>query len=261
MRKDIIQLSKIARGILNNKKSKLLNENASGLASTVQSQVVGLGKELKAAGEDVTDQEVQAALLMAALKNNGKLDGIDTNDIEAITNQIKEARSYRLKESGGAGGGLLHTLEMVGAIMGNEALLNVVVKTMKDLTGKEVNPDKISQAINKFTTSLKKVTGLPAKAMEAFFAWITKKLGGGKASQKIAGYSGTMIIIAVLFALGLAFFPVLGATPIMVFLSISGLVGKGFELAELWSHLSHAIAEYKKEGGEGAEELPNLQPA
>ena len=150
-----------------------------------------LGKEIKAAGEDITDEEVQAAMLMAALENNGKLDKVDAQDVEAITQQIKETRGYKLRE---AGGGLVQSLEVVGAILGNAAVLNVIATTMRELTGKEVNPDQISQKINKAMGPLKKLTGLPAKAMKMFFTFIAKKLGGGKAAQKIAGYSGTMVV-------------------------------------------------------------------
>ena len=257
-RRDTILLSEIAKKVVTTKKSRRLFENVQGLASNVQNKVMELGKEVKAAGEDITDEEVQAAMLMAALKDNGKLDKVDAQDVETIAQQIKEARGYRLKE---AGGGLLQQIELVGAVLGNVALLKVIAITMKELTGKEINPDQISQKINKAMGPIKKLTGLPAKAMEKFFEFVTKKLGGGKASQKIAGYSGTIIIVTILLALGLLFFPVLGASPLMVFLSLTGVIGKGFELATLWKHLIEAIKDYKQEGGEGAETLPNLQPA
>jgi hypothetical protein len=258
-KKNIILLSEIAKKVITTKKSRRLFENVQGLASSVQNKVMELGKEVKAAGEDITDEEVQAAMLMAALEDNGNLDKVDVQDVETIAQQIQEARGYRLKEAGG--GGLLQTVELVGAALGNVALLNVIAGTMKELTGKEINPDQISQKINKAMGPLKKLTGLPAKAMEKFFEFVTKKLGGGKASQKIAGYSGTIVIVTILLALGLLFFPVLGASPLMVFLSLTGVIGKGFELATLWKHLIEAIKNYKQEGGEGAETLPNLQPA
>lgn len=258
-KRDSLLLSEIAKKVITSKKSRRLLENVQGIASNVQSKVMELGKEIKAAGEDITDEEVQAAMLMAALEDNGKLDKVDAQDVEAITQQIKEARGYRLKEAGG--GGLIYTLELIGTVLGNEAVLNVIVNTMKELTGKEINPDQISQKINKITSELKKYTGLPARGMEMFFSWVTKKLGGGKASQKIAGYSGTIIVITIFLGLGLLFFPVLGMSPLMVFLSLTGIVGKGFELATLWKHLVDAIKDYKQQGGEGAEALPNLQPA
>ena len=258
-KRNSILLSEIAKKVITTKKGRRLLENVQGLASNVQTKVMELGKEIKAAGEDITDEEVQAAMLMAALEDGGNLDKVDAQDVETITQQIKEARGYRLKEAGG--GGLLQTVELIGAALGNVALLNVVASTMKELTGKEINPDQISQKINKAMGPLKKLTGLPAKAMEKFFEFITKKLGGGKASQKIAGYSGTIVVVTILLALGLLFFPVLGASPLMVFLSLSGVIGKGFELTTLWKHLTDAIKDYKQQGGEGAEALPNLQPA
>ena len=45
----------------------------------------------------------------------------------------------------------------------------------------------------------------------------------------------------------------------MIILSITGLIGKGFELRHLWKEIKHAIKDYKAEGGEGAEKL-NLAP-
>ena len=67
--------------------------------------------------------------------------------------------------------------------------------------------------------------------------------------------------MALFFGLGTMFFPVLGASPLMIILSLTGLVGKGFEMKALWKHIKEAIAEYKEQKGKGAEELPDLQPA
>ncbi len=86
--RNTILLSEIAKNVITSKKTKRLMENVSGMASNIQSKVVELGKEIKAAGEDITDEEVQAAMLMAALQDNGNLDKVDAQDIEAITQQI-----------------------------------------------------------------------------------------------------------------------------------------------------------------------------
>ena len=258
MSKKTISIKELAQQILWEKKVKMIFENAAGMASGIQSRVVNLGKELAAAGEDATSEEVQAALLMAALDDKGKLDNVDAQDVDAVAGQIKEARGYTLAESGG---GLIHTLEMVGNILGNTALMNVIAKAVEKATGKKVDPSKMAAGVNKMAGFLKKLTGLPAKAMEKFFAFIAGKMGGGDVAQKIAGYSGTMIVVLVFFALGTLFFPVLGASPLMVVLSLTGLVGKGFEIAALWKHIKEAIAQYKQEKGKGAETLPDLQPA
>ena len=256
MNKNVISIKELAQQILWEKRVKLIFENAAGMASGIQSQVVNLGKELQAAGQDATDEEVQAALLMAALDDKGKLDNVDAQDVGAVAGQIKEARGYTLTESGA-----LHTIELVGNVLGNTALLNVIAKAVEKATGKKVDAGKLSVGINKIVGFLKKLTGLPAKAMEKFFGFITKLLGGGDAAQKIAGYSGTLLVVVAFFALGAMFFPVLGASPLMIVLSLTGLIGKGFEIAGLWKHIKDAIKDYKAEKGKGSETLPDLQPA
>ncbi len=253
-----MSLGELAHNILYKKKTKRLLESATGMAASIQSKVIGLGKELKAAGEDVTDEEVQGALLMAALEDKGKLDNIEPEEVKAIANQIKESRGYTLSESGG---GLIHIVELAGNILGNTALLNVIASAVEKVTGKKINPGLLKSTINEMMSSLKEITGLPAKAMEKFFALISKVLGGGETAQKIAGYAGTFIVVLTFFGLGAAFFPVLGASPLMIILSLTGLIGKGFELKGLWDHLKHAIEDYKAEKGKGSETLPDLQLA
>lgn len=247
---------KIKRFVNENKMRLIIEANASGLASAVQSSVEKLGQELKAAGEDITDEEVQGAMLMAAMDEKGKIDNIDPEDIEAVTAKIQESRGYILKESGA-----LHAIEVAGSILGNVALMNVIAKAVEKATGKTINPDKMAASVTKIAGKIKKITGLPAKAMEKFFALIAKMFGGGEFSQKIAGYSGTFITVITLFAMGAVMFPILGGSPIMIILSLTGLIGKGFELGALWKHIKEAIKEYKAEGGKESEELPNLQPA
>jgi len=258
MKKTQISITELTQQILFKKRMKMLMENAAGMASGIQSQVVNIGKELQAAGEDATDEEVQAALLMAALDDKGKLDNVDAQDVEAIAGQIKEARGYTMSESGG---GLIHTLEMVGGILGNVALMNVIAKAVEKVTGKKMDPSKMAASVNKLAGMLKKLTGLPAKAMEKFFALIAGKMGGGDTAQKIAGYAGTMIVVIVFFAMGAYMFPIFGASPLMIILSLTGLIGKGFEIGALWKHIKEAIKQYKDEKGKGAEELPDLAVA
>ena len=255
MRKNTISLAQLTQQILLEQRMLTLFENAAGLASSIQSKVIEFGKELKAAGEDPTDEEAQAALLMAALEKGGNLDKVDVEDAEKAAGQVKENRGYTLNE----GGGVLHAIELVGNVLGNVALLNVIAAAVEKVTGKKVDTTKITSKVNFITGKLKKLTGLPAKAMEKFFTLITAKLGGGAAAQKVGGYAGTLIVVVAFFALGALFFPVLGASPLMIILSLTGLIGKGFEIKHLWDELKHAIADYKEEGGKGAEKL-NIAP-
>lgn len=256
MKKNPLSLAEIAQRILIEKKLRRLFEgNAAGLASSVQSQVMALGKEIQAAGDDITDEEVQGAMLMAALDNKGKVDKVEPEDVDSMVQNIKEARGYVINESA------LHTLEVVGSILGNAAFLNVISKALEKIAGKKMDPGKIQAGIQKILKVLKTVTGLPAKAMEKFFAWVTKLLGGGPAAQKIAGVTGTMLVVAFMFALGTAFFPVLGGSPLMIILSLTGLIGKGFEMKHLLHAWDEAVAEYKKEGGKGADTLSAFNTA
>jgi len=257
MKKQTISISELTQQILHKRKIKSLLESVAGMASSVQSQVMNLGKELKKAGEDITDEEVQGAMLMAALDDKGKIEKVEPEEVKALVDQIRESRGYRISESGG----LLHVIEVAGSILGNVALLNVIAATIEKATGKKVNPGILRSTINEMTASLKEVTGLPAKAIEKFFSVITKLFGGGEAAQKIAGYSGTLLLVLVLLGLGIAMFPVLGGSVIMIILSLLGLIGKGFEIAALWDHLKHAIKDYKEEKGKGSEALPNLSVA
>lgn len=257
MKKQTISISELTQQILYRRKIKSLFENVAGMASSVQSQVMNLGKELKKAGEDITDEEVQGAMLMAALEDKGKIEKVEPEEVKALVDQIKESRGYRISESGG----LLHVIEVAGSILGNVALLNVIAATIEKVTGKKVNPGFLRSTINEMTASLKEVTGLPAKAIEKFFSVVTKLFGGGEAAQKIAGYSGTLLLVLVLLGLGIAMFPVLGGSVIMIILSLLGLIGKGFEIVALWDHLKHAIKDYKEKEGKGSETLPNLSIA
>lgn len=255
MTRNTISLGEIANRILLERRIMLMLENAAGAASSIQSKVINFGKELKAAGEDPTDEEAQAALLIAALNKGGNLDKVDVEDAENAAKELKENRKYALNESGI----VLEALEIIGNILGNVALANVIAAAVEKTTGKKVDMSKMATKVKSFAKGLKNLTGLPALAMNKFFTMVTKKLGGGDTAQKIGGYAGTFVVVAAFFALGLLFFPVLGASPIMIILSITGLVGKGFELAHLWKEIKHAIKDYKAEGGEGAEKL-NLAP-
>jgi hypothetical protein len=241
VKKRVISLSEIANQILLERRIVALFENAAGMASSIQSQVMEFGKEMKAAGEDPTDEEAQAALLMAAIKNGGNLDKVSVEDAEQAASQVKESRGYTLNE----GGGILHAIEVAGSVLGNVALLNTIAKAIEKATGKKIDTSNIASKVNYITGKLKKLTGLPAKAMEAFFALISKKLGGGAQAQKIAGFAGTYITVIALFLMGAAFFPVLGGSPLMIILSLTGLIGKGFELVHLFKELQKAFDEYE----------------
>ena len=114
-----MKLTTITNQIILKNTSRALLEAITGDASAVQKQLFNLGNELKADGEDVTDDEVQAALLGALIDANGKVDSVDVSDVEAIKQDIKESRTYVIQESG-----ILHGIEAAGTVLGNAALLD-----------------------------------------------------------------------------------------------------------------------------------------
>lgn len=232
-----MKLKPIAQSILLKACTKMILESTEGTANDVKSKLFSLGRELKKDGEDVTDDEVQAALLSALIDANGDANAMNVSDVESIKKQIKESRSY-LKESGG----LLHTIELVGSVLGNSAFMHVLVDGLHKVGFKNVDKNKIKANVEKAVKALKTITGFPAKVMERAFAWIAKKLGASVFSQKIAGMAGTLVITLVLLILAAHFFPSIGSGILMVF-AISGMMGKSIEIIKIIKELIHHIGE------------------
>jgi hypothetical protein len=230
MKHNYIKVSDLAQQVLFEHRIKRLFEDTKSTANSILQQTMALSKELKADGEDITDDEVQAAMLSALIDANGNVTAVDTSDIENIKTEIKESRGYTINESSD---GFIHAIEMVGNILGNTALLNEISSAIEELTGLKINASKLQKGLNTFFKGLKQVTGFPAKAIEKAFAWISKKLGAGEWGQKVAGYSGLLIIILILGTIGVMHFPVLGASSIGMLFSVTGLLGKGAETINL----------------------------
>ena len=237
-----MKLAPIAQNIVVRSYMRALLENISGDASAVQKQVVSLANELKADGEDITDEEVQAAMLSALISADGKLDQVDVSDIESIKTEIKESRSYLTEE-----GSVLHAIELVGTILGNAALIHLMAGGFKKV-GINMDESKFKKNIEKAVGWIKAVTGFPAMMMEKAFTWIAKKLGFGQMGQKIAGLSGTLIVTAAFLALAIYLFPAMTSGVALMF-AISGMIGKSLEikqiLAEIWEHIKEHQAELK----------------
>ena len=234
-----MKLTTITNQILLKNTSKVLLEAITGDASTVQKQLFSLGNELKADGEDVTDDEVQAALLGALIDANGKVDSVDVSDVEAIKQDIKESRTHIIQESG-----ILHSIEAAGTVLGNAALLNALAGGFSKV-GIKVDQNSLKQKIEKVVSLIKKVTGFPAKMMEKAFEWISKKLGFSQFGQKVAGLSGVLIVTIAFLALAIYLFPSIGSGVLLVF-AISGMIGKTVEIAniikEIWEHIKEELA-------------------
>jgi len=234
-----MKLKTLANQVLIENASKIVLESLSGDASAAQKQLFNLGNELKADGEDITDDEVQAALLNALINANGKANDIDVSDVEAIKTEIKESRDYLLEDES-----VLHLLDSVAVVLGNAALLHVIADAFHKV-GINIDEEKLKNNILKFSKLIKNITGYPAKVMEKTFIWITKKLGFGEFGQKLAGLSGTLIMVCVFLSLSIYLFPSISSAVLLIF-AISSMIGKGVEIVklmkEIWDHIKDEIS-------------------
>lgn len=222
-------------------KTKTINEN---LPTGIDQAILGASKKLDAAGEDVADQDVQAAMLLAAIEKGGDPAKITTDDVEKNMPSVQE-RKQVLKESENVA--LLIT-EMISLVLGNAALIEGICKVITKITGKNMDANKFKAGANKVATLIKNITGWPMKAFGKAVAWIIGKLGGGEAAQKIGKYSVKLVVVVTLFVIGVTFFPVAGVSGIGIALSITGLIGKGFEIITLVKELFVAIRDTASKG-------------
>jgi hypothetical protein len=235
-----MKLAPIAQSIVLQTYVKFLIESAEGDASAVQKQLFSLGAELKKDGENITDDEVQAAMLSALIDADGKVANVDVSDIDSIKKEIKESRSY-INESG-----ILHSIEAVGTVLGNSAFLHILAEGLQKLGFKEVDEKSMKTKVEKVIFGIKKVTGFPAKVMEKSFAWIAEKLGFSKFGQKIAGISGTILATVLLLALAVYLFPSI-TSGILIMFAITGMAGKSAEIYKLIKELINYIKEHQEE--------------
>lgn len=236
-----MKLALLAQNVILYSYVRTLFESATGDAASIQKQLFSLGSELKKDGEDVTDEEVQAALLAALIDAEGKVDAVDVSDVEAIKKEIKESRSYIAEDAG-----ILHSIEAIGTVLGNTAFLHILSEGLHNIGFKNVDENKLKANLEKAVSKIKKVTGYPAKVMEKAFTWIAKKLGSSITGQKIAGLSGVLLTTIVLLALAVYLFPSITSGVLMVF-AISGMIGKGAEIYKLVKELIEHIKEHQAE--------------
>jgi uncharacterized protein YqgV (UPF0045/DUF77 family) len=235
-----MKLAPIAQSIVLQTYVKFLIESAEGDASVVQKQLFSLGTELKKDGENITDDEVQAAMLSALIDADGKVANVDVSDIDSIKKEIKESRSY-INESG-----VLHSIEAVGTVLGNSAFLHILADGLHKLGFKRIDENSMKAKIEKVISGIKKVTGFPAKVMEKSFSWIAEKLRFNEFGQKIAGISGTIVATVLLLALAVYLFPSI-TSGILVIFAITGMVGKSAEIYKLIKELINHIKEHQGE--------------
>lgn len=236
-----MRLALIAQNIVLHSYVRTLLESATGDAAVVQKQLFSLGTELKKDGEDITDDEVQAAMLSALIDADGKANNIDVSDIDSIKKEIKESRSYLNEEAG-----ILHTIELAGTVLGNTAFLHILSEGLQKIGFTNIDENKLKAKLEKIISGIKNVTGFPAKVMEKAFSWIASKLGVGEMGQKVAGISGVLLITILLLALAVFLFPSITSGVLLVF-AISGMIGKGVEITKLIKELIAYIKENQAE--------------
>jgi hypothetical protein len=228
-----------------------LVESIAGDASKAQNQAKELAIDLKAAGEDITDDEVQAAMLGALIDADGKIEDVDVSDVEKIADNIKEGR---LSE----GAGVLGTIHTVGDVLGNAALIHVLAAGITKLTGKTIDEQKLKETIEYWTKKIKNVSGFVGNMIEKAIEWIAENIFGADIkTAKIAGITGLMIVTITLGVIGILLFPSITSTVSLVF-TVLALIGKGGEMATLISKLWKTIKASKEEiEAEHAKEKPS----
>jgi len=232
-----MKLATIAQNVIMTNLIKLLTESAHGDAAKVEKQMFALGTELKKDGEDITDAEVQAAMLSALINADGKADNIDVSDVNAIKTEIKESRSYLNEDES-----ILHAIESVGTALGNSAFLHVLTEGLHKIGFTNIDENKLKARIERVVKSIKNVTGFPAKMMDKAFTWIAKKLGVKEVGQKIAGISGVLLTTMALLALAGFLFPSI-TSGILIIFALTGMIGKSVEIIKLIKELIEYIKE------------------
>ena len=218
-----------------------LVESIAGDASKAQNQAKELAIDLKAAGEDITDDEVQAAMLGALIDADGKIEDVDVSDVEKIADNIKEGRLYE------GGGAVLHAIEGAGTVLGNAALIHKIADSIHKLTGKNIDEKKLKERLDKVFGWIKTVSGFVGHKIEQFFEWVAKKFGASVKGQKIAGISGLLLFTIAMFAIGIIYFPSTGSTLALIF-ATGALIGKGAEMYNLIKELIHLLSDEFKQG-------------
>jgi hypothetical protein len=233
---------------------KVLNEN---LPSGIDQAILSASKELDAAGEDVASDDVQAALMAAALEKGGDPSKVSPEEVEASMPTVQERRQAR--QSLNEGGPVIQVIEAISVVLGNAALIEGICMVIEKVTGKKTDPSKFTQTMNKVSGMIKKITGWPMKKFGQAIEWIIGKLGGGEAAQKIGKYSVKLVVVLVLFGIGAMFFPIAGASIFGIIMSVTAMIGKGFEIGMLIKGLYGAIKDAVSKGGsKGASPAPAM---
>lgn len=213
-------------------------------------------KEMDELGkEGAKDDEIKAALLMQAIEKDGDLEEVD---VDKLKKDVKEGMLIRGESLNEDAEGIIHIIEVIGNIAGNSALIEYICEKAEKATGQKMDAGKIKTTIQGIAGALKKVSGLPAKAIEKFFEFIGKKTGMSSSGKKGLELVGMVCVIVFFFALGVSHFPVLGSGILWWMLSLTGLVGKSIELVRIGKEIAHLIGNGDKK--EIQDEIEGVKP-
>ena len=219
------------------KVKKSLNEGG-GMQALAQAS-----QELEDAGKDASDETVQSALLIAALKNGGDFTKVDPQDVEAeMQTAVKEFAQLGSKRQLNELEGSLAVLKDVSTFLGNAALVEAVCKGLSEATGKDIDASKFKSAASKVTGFLAKIGGLAGKAIKLFIGWVAKLLGASESQAKMAGMVGLGLITFALLVFAVINFPLAGKSIPGIALSVTSVVGKLFELNHLRKKIKAELA-------------------
>ncbi len=259
MNKPTLSLSEITYRILRERKfnkmvaeitvamkssSKMLKE--AGIPSGIDQGILKVSKEVEKDGEDVDDEEVQAAMMMAALEKGGDISKVKASDVEKELPTVEERRM--VNESGG--GIIDGVLTVISLVLGNMAFIEAICAAIESATGKKIAPEKAKEAAQSLVKKIKGAAGWIMKKIGQAIEWIIGKMGGGPNAQKIGAYAVKFIGVVALFVLGASHFPLAGASVFGIIMSITSMIGKGFELVvlgkQLIKYIKKAIADNKE---------------
>lgn len=253
MNKPTLSLSEITYRILRERKfnkmvaeitaamkssSKMLKE--AGIPSGIDQGLLKVSKEVEKDGEDMDmdDQEVQAAMMMAALEKGGDISKVKPSDVEGELPTVDERRQS-VNESGG---GVLDSIfTVISLVLGNAAFIEAICAGIEAATGKKMDPVMVKTKLGEFDASIKALSGWLMKKFGQGVEWVIRKLGGGPNAQKIGAVAVKFIVVVALFALGVTHFPLAGASVFGIIISITSMIGKGFELIVLGKKLIKSI--------------------
>ena len=259
MNKPTLSLAEVAqRIVLERKFNKMIAEvalaikastrmlNEAGLPTGIDKSILAATKEVEAAGKDISDENVQAALVMAALEKNGDLSKVGAQDVEAVMEKQGNQGKQSLGESAG---GVVGLIEAGSVFLGNLALIETACEVFSKVLGKKIDPSSFKAGLATVLNRIKKVTGFPMRVLGNVVTWIVKKLGGSVGSQKVAASIVKMIFVMALFILAFKLFPIAGVSAMGIALSVTGLIGKGLEIVKLFKEFSAAMDERDLERG------------